>query len=351
MSRCGTTRLRAGHRPDAAAHAHGLRSPDAIAHARRPARRAQPLRRTRARDLANARATNHRHRAWLANANARATHHRAWPHVPNASGTCHMHQSLWCTRAQDLANACVTDHRHRMWLANANACATHHRHRAWLHVSNASGTCHMHNAIAHARRLARRAQSLWRMRAQGLANARVTNHRHRVRLANANARATRHRHRLWLHVSNVSGTCHMPRMMLRLLTSLLQQPICTRHERSRLARARNWLAPSGLANVRITHHRHRWWLYASNASGICHLHRMLLQLLPLLLQQHICTRRERSRFAATSHNAISDWRLGPTNIRVTCHRHGLLQHAAAASVQLDAIIEEANLRMVLQTGT
>jgi len=41
---------------------------------------------------------------------------------------------------------------------------------------------------------------------------------------------------------------------------------------------------------------------------------MLLQLLLLPLQQPICARRERSRFAATSHNATSDWRSGPTNI-------------------------------------
>jgi len=78
---------------------------------------------------------------------------------------------------------------------------------------------------------------------------------------------------------------------------------------------------------------------------------MLLQLLLLLLQQPICTRRECSHLAATSHHATSDWRSGPTNICVTCHRHGLLQHAAAASVHLDAITEEASLRMVLQTGT
>jgi len=79
---------------------------------------------------------------------------------------------------------------------------------------------------------------------------------------------------------------------------------------------------------------------------------MLLQLLLLLLQQPICTRRECSHLAATSHHATSDWRSGPTNVLVTCHRHGVLPHAAAARVQLGhvAITEEASLRMVLQAG-
>ena len=82
------------------------------------------------------------------------------------------------------------------------------------------------------------------------------------------------------------------------------------------------------------------------------MHRVLLRLLMLLVQQPICTRREGSLNAAvwTHSNSlvatIRHSRLANAGGRCTGPR--LLRHATTASAQLGASIDNSGLRMFLQ---